>query len=99
MGKIDDWFSDSVNRGTCLSVMMLVAFVEFMLIAAFIVAHMGTEPVGHIDTATVYDSPSHVVEYIDADCPVCGEPAIATAYEIVCTNGACDMHGLVQEQR
>lgn len=99
MGKIDDWFSDSVNRGTCLSAALLIAFVEFVLITMFVVAHMGTEPVKHIDIVTVHDSPSHVIEYIDADCPACGEPAIATAHEIICTNGACDMHGLVQEQR
>ena len=35
--------------------------------------------------------------YVDAECPVCGHPAIATAEETVCNNELCPEYGRVQE--
>lgn len=45
----------------------------------------------------VRDRTPHVVTYVDAECPVCGHPAIATTEEIVCNNELCPEYGRAQE--
>lgn len=52
------------------------------------------------EPATVYDSPAdNTIIYVEANCPVCGERAIASTETIVCINNDCPEYGLPQEQQ
>lgn len=69
--------------------------------AALLVALVGSSQPGDLPdrepVPEVRDRTPHVVTYVDAECPVCGHPAISTTEETVCNNKLCPEYGRAQE--
>ena len=94
--RIDSAWYDREFLKTLAVVFATIAFIAWVAFAVLVVSTPSEVPKAE-PVATVYDEPSYMIVYVEASCPVCGEPAIATTEEIICNNGACPMRGQVQE--
>lgn len=94
--RTDSAWHDREFLKTLAVVLAAVAFIVWVTFAALVLSTPVEVPEEE-SPVTVYDEPANTIAYVDEACPVCGEPAIATTEEIICNNGACPMHGRVQE--
>ena len=82
---------------TVASALLALLGLEAALLVALVASAQPSDPPEPDPLLEVRDRTLHVVTYVDAECPVCGHPAIATTEEIVCNNGLCPEYGRVQE--
>ena len=84
-------------RAAAMALLALL-LLELAAIGALLVASARPgEPPGPDPLPEVRDRPVAAVVYVDAECPACGRPAIATTEEMACNNELCPEYGRVQE--
>lgn len=88
-------FFDAVDIGVVA--MVLGALLAAALLVALVASAQPSDPLEPDPLLEVRDRTPHVVTYVDAECPVCGDPAISTTEEIVCNNELCPEYGRVRE--
>lgn len=74
----------------------LLAFALWVLAMVALGSMCGCAPDPQRDgsASVVMDEPSSgVIRYVESRCPVCGEPAVADAESMVCSNTGCPACG------
>lgn len=82
---------------TVAAALLALLGLEAALLVALVASAQPSDPPEPDPLLEVRDRTPHVVTYVDAECPVCGHPAISTTEEIVCNNELCPEYGRVQE--
>lgn len=82
---------------TVAAALLALLGLEAALLVALVASAQPSDPPEPDPPLEVRDRTPHVVTYVDAECPVCGDLAISTTEDIVCNNELCPEYGRVQE--